>query len=84
MKLHYIGVCFNFPTATLLASPLIPVDILQIFRNDSKPAHEIVAEKELSDYSRFTKSKYAAAPSRQPAGLPPPPLPSTFNFPASR
>ncbi|EHA52185.1 SNARE Ykt6 [Pyricularia oryzae 70-15] len=30
-----------------------------IFRNDSKPAHEIVAEKELSAYSRFTRSNYA-------------------------
>lgn len=30
-----------------------------ILRNDSKPAHEIVAEKELSSYSRFTKNNYA-------------------------
>ncbi|KAL8371949.1 hypothetical protein RB595_001656 [Gaeumannomyces hyphopodioides] len=29
-----------------------------IFRNESKPAHEIVAEKELSSYSRFTRSNY--------------------------
>ncbi|KAL1876340.1 hypothetical protein VTK73DRAFT_9583 [Phialemonium thermophilum] len=30
-----------------------------IIRNDTKPAHEIVAEKELSSYSRFTKNNYA-------------------------
>lgn len=30
-----------------------------IFRNDTKPAHEIVAEKELSAYSRFTRGNYA-------------------------
>ncbi|KAL8285538.1 hypothetical protein RB600_009795 [Gaeumannomyces tritici] len=29
-----------------------------IFRNETKPAHEIVAEKELSSYSRFTRSNY--------------------------
>jgi len=29
-----------------------------IIRNDSKPAHEIVAEKELSAYSRFTRNKF--------------------------
>merc|ERR1712054_463975 len=29
-----------------------------IIRNDSKPAHEIVAEKELSAYSRFTRNNY--------------------------
>jgi synaptobrevin family protein YKT6 len=31
---------------------------LQIIRNDSQPAHEIVAEKELSAYSRFTRNKF--------------------------
>ncbi|CAG9997936.1 unnamed protein product [Clonostachys byssicola] len=30
-----------------------------IIRNDSQPAHEIVAEKELSAYSRFTRNNYA-------------------------
>ncbi|EON96605.1 putative snare ykt6 protein [Phaeoacremonium minimum UCRPA7] len=29
-----------------------------ILRNESRPAHEIVAEKELSAYSRFTKNNY--------------------------
>lgn len=29
-----------------------------IIRNESKPAHEIVAEKDLSSYSRFTKNNY--------------------------
>jgi hypothetical protein len=29
-----------------------------ILRNESKPAHEIVAEKELSAYSRFTRNKF--------------------------
>lgn len=29
-----------------------------IIRNDTKPAHEIVAEKELSAYSRFTRNNY--------------------------
>ncbi|KAH7145801.1 putative snare protein [Dactylonectria estremocensis] len=30
-----------------------------IIRNEGKPAHEIVAEKELSSYSRFTRNNYA-------------------------
>lgn len=50
---------------------------MQIFRNDSKPAHEIVAEKELSSYSRFTKSKYVAAHLAL-AIRPPPALPPTL------
>ncbi|KAG6039094.1 hypothetical protein E4U41_003291 [Claviceps citrina] len=29
-----------------------------IIRNENKPAHEIVAEKELSAYSRFTRNNY--------------------------
>ncbi|KAH7249123.1 Longin-like domain-containing protein [Fusarium redolens] len=29
-----------------------------ILRNESQPAHEIVAEKELSSYSRFTRNNY--------------------------
>ncbi|KAJ9138888.1 Synaptobrevin like ykt6 [Pleurostoma richardsiae] len=29
-----------------------------IIRNDSKPSHELVAEKNLSDFSRFTKNNY--------------------------
>lgn len=29
-----------------------------IIRNDTKPSHEIVSEKELSSYSRFTKNSY--------------------------
>jgi synaptobrevin family protein YKT6 len=28
-----------------------------VLRNESQPAHEIVAEKELSSYSRFTRNK---------------------------
>jgi hypothetical protein len=31
-----------------------------IIKNESKPAHELVAEKDLSAYSRFTRNKYAA------------------------
>ncbi|RBQ93344.1 hypothetical protein VDGD_20359 [Verticillium dahliae] len=30
-----------------------------VIRNQEKPAHELVSEKELSAYSRFTKNKYA-------------------------
>lgn len=30
---------------------------IQIIKNESKPSHELVAEKELSAYSRFTKNK---------------------------
>lgn len=32
----------------------------QIIRNEAKPAHELVAEKELSSYSRFTRNKSVA------------------------
>lgn len=39
------------------ASKLTASRLLQIIRNDSKPAHEIVAEKELSSFSRFTRNK---------------------------
>ena len=30
----------------------------QIIKNESKPAHELCAEKDLSAYSRFTRTKY--------------------------
>ncbi|KAH8889848.1 snare-like protein [Thozetella sp. PMI_491] len=30
-----------------------------IIRNDTKPSHELVTEKELSSYSRFTKGSYS-------------------------
>ncbi|RKF78887.1 Synaptobrevin-like protein ykt6 [Golovinomyces cichoracearum] len=31
-----------------------------IIKNESKPSHELVAEKDLSAYSRFTRNKYVA------------------------
>ncbi|KAF4636974.1 hypothetical protein G7Y89_g1113 [Cudoniella acicularis] len=31
----------------------------QIIKNESKPSHELCAEKDLSPYSRFTRNKYA-------------------------
>jgi hypothetical protein len=39
--------------------PTIDVSPKQILQNDVKPGVELVAEKELSAYSRFTKNKYA-------------------------
>ncbi len=30
----------------------------QILKNESKPAHELCVEKDLSSYSRFTRDKY--------------------------
>jgi len=30
----------------------------QILRNESQPAHELVCEKNLSDFSRFTQGNY--------------------------
>ena len=30
----------------------------QIIKNESKPAHELVSEKELSTYSRWTRNRY--------------------------
>ena len=30
-----------------------------VLKNESKPAHELAVEKDLSSYSRFTRDKYA-------------------------
>lgn len=37
--------------------------MVQIIRNEGKPSHELVSEKELSSYSRFTKNNYAVCAS---------------------
>lgn len=47
----------------------------QIIRNESKPAHELVAEKELSSYSRFTRNKYVRRGARDGSVLFREPLP---------
>lgn len=56
MKLHYIGV-------RSAISKHLPNDMLtapyQIIKNESKPSHELCAEKELTAYSRFTRNRYA-------------------------
>ena len=63
MKLHYIGVNdpSMAPRSALLGRRLADQrpPLAQIIRNESKPAHEICAEKELSAYSRFTRNKCA-------------------------
>ena len=35
---------------------------LKILKNESKPAHELCVEKDLSSYSRFTREKYGILP----------------------
>ena len=55
MKLHYIGVCLPFPLPMYEA---LTDRYLQIIKNESKPSHELCAEKDLSAYSRFTRNKY--------------------------
>ena len=55
MKLHYIGVRLPFPLPMNLA---LTDHYLQIIKNESKPSHELCAEKDLSAYSRFTRNKY--------------------------
>ncbi|KAK2613519.1 hypothetical protein N8I77_000429 [Diaporthe amygdali] len=44
---------------------------LGIIRNEGKPSHELVSEKELSSYSRFTKNNYASSPRRWQKGRSP-------------
>ena len=56
MKLHYIGVCFPL-NQSLMEGLALTDRYLQIIKNESKPAHELCAEKELSTYSRFTRNK---------------------------
>lgn len=34
----------------------------KILKNESKPAHELCVEKDLSSYSRFTRDKYDVLP----------------------
>ncbi|KAJ2978672.1 hypothetical protein NQ176_g3686 [Zarea fungicola] len=65
MKLHYIGVRVSnrpLPSGTkptqARRQKTNPRLSQQIIRNEDKPAHELVAEKELSSYSRFTRNNY--------------------------
>ncbi|KAM0579184.1 hypothetical protein ACHAO2_003568 [Verticillium nonalfalfae] len=53
MKLHYIGTSADPDDNRLILTPFP-----QVIRNQEKPAHELVSEKELSAYSRFTKNNY--------------------------
>ena len=55
MKLHYIGVRICCGTTSLDSET---DTFSQIIKNESKPAHELCAEKDLSAYSRFTRTKY--------------------------
>lgn len=57
MKLHYIGVCLGVDTSSC-APTTNDTWRPQIIRNESSPSHELVSEKELSSYSRFTKNNY--------------------------
>ena len=60
MKIFYIGVSLFFYLGPLKAPSLMPAH--QILRNESKPAHELCVEKDLSSYSRFTRDKYDIIP----------------------
>ncbi|KZZ90430.1 Longin [Moelleriella libera RCEF 2490] len=42
----------------ILTAAIMKLHYIGIIRNEEKPAHEIVAEKELSAYSRFTRNNY--------------------------
>ncbi|TVY41417.1 hypothetical protein LSUB1_G003300 [Lachnellula subtilissima] len=35
------------------------IHYIGILKNETKPAHELCAEKDLTAYSRFTRNKYA-------------------------
>lgn len=64
MKLHYIGV--RIPACPPQRGPSLGADggfHVQIIRNEAKPSHELVSEKELSAYSRFTRTNYGVCAS---------------------
>ena len=56
MKIFYIGVSNSSYFGHRIAPMLMPAH--QILKNESKPAHELCVEKDLSSYSRFTRDKY--------------------------
>ncbi len=56
MKIYYIGVSHFSYIGHRIAPMLMPAH--QILKNESKPAHELCVEKDLSSYSRFTRDKY--------------------------
>lgn len=56
MKIFYIGVSSVYYFSHKTAPMLMPA--YQILKNESKPAHELCVEKDLSSYSRFTRDKY--------------------------
>lgn len=62
MKIFYIGVSMGNHRQG--RKPLMPV---QILKNESKPAHELCVEKDLSSYSRFTRDKYDKNDARPPS-----------------
>lgn len=51
MKILYIGVCFTATSQAHLSDTQ-----KQILKNESKPAVELCAERDLSSYSRFTRT----------------------------
>lgn len=56
MKIFYVGVSRAYCLGHSSAPMLMPAQ--KILRNESKPAHELCVEKDLSSYSRFTRDKY--------------------------